>query len=79
MDQRIWTLIVVLLSLAIAKLFRTLRSRRPDLPLPPGPPQRFWSGNLHQHPKTQPWLMYASWAKIYGIDASSFGLPPDEH
>ncbi|KAJ7135500.1 cytochrome P450 [Mycena crocata] len=36
------------------------------LPLPPGPPPRFLTGNLHQLPSAQPWLTYAEWAKEYG-------------
>ncbi|KAF9461977.1 cytochrome P450 [Collybia nuda] len=37
-----------------------------NLPLPPGPKPRFFTGNIHQVPFTTPWLTYASWSKIYG-------------
>ncbi|KAJ7698173.1 cytochrome P450 [Mycena olivaceomarginata] len=36
------------------------------LPLPPGPPHRYITGNLHQLPTSQPWLKYADWAKEHG-------------
>ncbi|EIM80787.1 cytochrome P450 [Stereum hirsutum FP-91666 SS1] len=35
-------------------------------PLPPGPPTKFFSGNVHQIPRTEPWKTYTEWAKIYG-------------
>ncbi|KAJ7057142.1 cytochrome P450 [Mycena amicta] len=45
-------------------LWRLLKPK--PLPLPPGPPKRFLTGNLHQLPKTKQWLTYAEWAKTYG-------------
>jgi hypothetical protein len=35
-------------------------------PLPPGPPGKFISGNLHQVPKSEGWRTYEKWAKTYG-------------
>ncbi|KAG0694047.1 cytochrome P450 [Suillus ampliporus] len=40
--------------------------RRSRLPLPPGPRPKFFTGNTHQLPKQEPWLMYATWAESYG-------------
>ena len=34
---------------------------------PPGPKPLPFIGNLHQVPKTHPWLKYTEWAKQYGI------------
>ncbi|KAF9058200.1 cytochrome P450 [Panaeolus papilionaceus] len=34
--------------------------------LPPGPPRRPITKNLHQLPRTYPWLTYSKWAKQYG-------------
>ncbi|KAJ7701790.1 cytochrome P450 [Mycena rosella] len=45
-------------------LRRLLHAKR--LPLPPGPPPRLLTGNVHQLPKSEPWLRYAEWAKEYG-------------
>ncbi|KAJ7061569.1 cytochrome P450 [Mycena amicta] len=53
----------VLLILPVV-LWRFLKPKA--LPLPPGPPKRFLSGNLHQLPKIKPWLAYAEWSKEYG-------------
>jgi hypothetical protein len=36
------------------------------LPLPPGPPAKFISGNVHQVPKSEPWRTYAKWLETYG-------------
>jgi len=45
--------------------------RRSKLPLPPGPPSKFLTGNKHQLPKQEPWRAYGTWAETYG--ASSCG------
>ncbi|KAH9933809.1 cytochrome P450 [Fomitopsis serialis] len=34
--------------------------------LPPGPPPKLWSGNVHQLPTGEPWLTYARWSQTYG-------------
>ncbi|KAJ7805769.1 cytochrome P450 [Mycena olivaceomarginata] len=49
-----------------AILWRRFVSPKRGLPLPPGPPRRYITGNLHQLPTSQPWLQYADWAKEYG-------------
>ncbi|PPQ75850.1 hypothetical protein CVT24_000608 [Panaeolus cyanescens] len=43
------------------------------LRLPPGPPRRPFTKNLHQIPRSYPWLTYSDWAKQYG-PVFSFGL-----
>ncbi|KAJ7099725.1 cytochrome P450 [Mycena epipterygia] len=58
------SLLAVLLVLSAVVLRRFLLSKR--LPLPPGPPPKFLSGNLHQLPKNEPWLTYAEWSREYG-------------
>ncbi|KAG7097523.1 hypothetical protein E1B28_004866 [Marasmius oreades] len=55
--------IAVTLVLAITKYWH---GRFTKLPLPPGPPQKWISGNLQQLPKFQPWFTYAEWSKVYG-------------
>ncbi|KAJ7777860.1 cytochrome P450 [Mycena maculata] len=63
-----------LANLSAVLLRWALRTR---LPLPPGPPRRFFTGNLHQIPRKQRWLQYAEWAKEYGpiITLCSFHKP----
>lgn len=56
--------ILAFVALVSAVLYRRIRIKR--LPLPPGPPPRFLTGNLHQLPSNEPWLAYAEWAKQYG-------------
>ncbi|KAF8165778.1 cytochrome P450 [Crassisporium funariophilum] len=34
--------------------------------VPPGPKQAFLTGNLHQLPRSEPWLKFTSWSKVYG-------------
>lgn len=36
------------------------------LPLPPGPPQAPFVGNVFQMPKEHHWLTFAEWSKQYG-------------
>jgi len=57
-------LLVLLLLVLSAVLYRRLWSKH-NL-LPPGPPVRFLTGNLHHRPTSQPWLTYADWSKQYG-------------
>ncbi|KDR82002.1 hypothetical protein GALMADRAFT_60016 [Galerina marginata CBS 339.88] len=42
----------------------SLRAR--GISLPPGPKQKWITGNLHQLPRAEPWLTYESWSKTYG-------------
>lgn len=39
---------------------------RKGLQNPPGPKQRFITGNLHQLSPLEPWLTFTSWSKTYG-------------
>ncbi|KAF7295771.1 Cytochrome P450 [Mycena chlorophos] len=55
---------IALLALVPVVVWRLLKPKQ--LPLPPGPPRRFLTGNLHQVPKVKQWLVYADWAKTYG-------------
>jgi hypothetical protein len=41
-------------------------SRRSTLPLPPGPPPKFFTGNAHQLPKQGHWWTFNAWAESYG-------------
>jgi hypothetical protein len=45
-------------------------------PLPPGPPGKLISGNLHQLPESDGWRTYAKWAETYG-QLSHFISKPD--
>ncbi|KAF8897940.1 cytochrome P450 [Infundibulicybe gibba] len=52
---------ITILSLFI---LRTRYTRK--LPFPPGPKAKILSGNSHQMPKKEPWLVFTAWSKIYG-------------
>jgi hypothetical protein len=60
--------ILILFVTALATVFFYSRHRYTGskLPLPPGPYPKFFTGNAHQLPKKEPWLMYATWAERYG-------------
>ncbi|KAG2358710.1 cytochrome P450 [Suillus spraguei] len=57
--------VIILLVAALAAVFFYSRQQS-RLPLPPGPSSNFFTGNLYQLPKTEPWVAYAAWAEIYG-------------
>lgn len=38
----------------------------PNRHLPPGPPGHFLWGNMHQIPKSRPWVQMAKWTEEYG-------------
>lgn len=62
-------LIILALSVIWVSVFHLYKQRNSGH-LPPGPPQKFLSGNIHQLPKTEPWKKYAEWAKEYGQHSS---------
>ncbi|KAG2140996.1 cytochrome P450 [Suillus clintonianus] len=64
---------MIILFVAAVTIYFYCR-RRSRLPLPPGPPSKFFTGNAHQLPKKEPWRMYATWAESYG-PIFSFRVP----
>ncbi|KAK0455666.1 cytochrome P450 [Desarmillaria tabescens] len=50
----------------VLALLSALFLRNPGLPLPPGPPPKLLSGNIHQMPRTAPWATFAEWSRRYG-------------
>ncbi|KAI0018009.1 cytochrome P450 [Xylariomycetidae sp. FL0641] len=62
------TTLCLICGLVVVLLARWLmRSRTQSyLPLPPGPPRLPVIGNLHQAPRSRPWLQYYEWSKVYG-------------
>ncbi|KAG1747590.1 cytochrome P450 [Suillus lakei] len=56
---------IIIFFVAAATVYFYSR-RRSILPLPPGPRPKFFTGNVHQLPKKEPWRMYATWAESYG-------------
>ncbi|EED83433.1 predicted protein [Postia placenta Mad-698-R] len=59
-----WGLIVSLSVLCLVVVIFKTSSKRP--PLPPGPKAKFWTGNAHQLPTTEPWLTYAVLSQMHG-------------
>ncbi|KAG2368438.1 cytochrome P450 [Suillus spraguei] len=66
--------IIILFVAALAAAFFYSRRQSRLLPLPPGPSPNFFTGNLHQLPKNEPWVMYPAWTEIYG-PIFSFRVP----
>ncbi|KZV76681.1 cytochrome P450 [Peniophora sp. CONT] len=59
------TLSAYVLAAVPAVIFLALwRSRSSHLPS--GPKPRFFTGNVHQFPRSEAWKVYAEWAKQYG-------------
>ncbi|KAJ7702909.1 hypothetical protein B0H14DRAFT_3527087 [Mycena olivaceomarginata] len=70
--QYLLPLVLVLAAI----LCRRFVSPKRRLPLPPGPPRGYITGNLHQLPTSQPWLKYADWAKEHGSPLSLHSHSP---
>lgn len=65
MDPIISAFSGLVLAVTLA-LFVYRRSPKSNLPFPPSPKPKFFSGNVDDIPKTYPWLGYAAMAKEYG-------------
>ncbi|PBL01644.1 cytochrome P450 [Armillaria gallica] len=53
-------------STIVLALLSALFLRNTGLPLPPGPPPKLLSGNVHQMPRTAPWATFSGWSRQYG-------------
>ncbi len=54
-------------STVVLALLSAFFLRNTGLPLPPGPPPKLLSGNVHQMPRTAPWATFAGWSRQYGM------------
>ena len=62
-------LVVIAIVIALPLLYTMFFHRRrgeAEEHLPPGPKPRFFTGNLHQFPRSEAWRTYAEWAKRSG-------------
>lgn len=80
MYQLTWLDTVVSLTCLGAVLVAARRFGRRNgeqLPYPPGPPQRWLTGNLHDIPESYPWLRFSEWKQTYGeiVYATILGKP----
>jgi hypothetical protein len=64
LDSNTYVIVGCILLPLLALVTCGLASRQ--LPLPPGPPGKLISGNVHQLPKTEGYRTYAKWADVYG-------------
>lgn len=59
---------ISILVVAVGLVIHILTRRSPKhYNFPPGPKPLPLIGNIHQVPKTHPWLKYTEWAKQYGM------------
>ena len=59
-------LVILIVYYTVLWLLPGLRQQSQGISLPPGPKAKFLTGNLEQLPRTEPWLTFASWSKVYG-------------
>ncbi|TFK32426.1 cytochrome P450 [Crucibulum laeve] len=68
-------LALISLALSVVSLFLKRRYKHCRVRYPPGPKPMPFIGNLFDIPKSgKPWLLYASWAKIYNSDILHFSI-----
>ncbi|EJD49813.1 cytochrome P450 [Auricularia subglabra TFB-10046 SS5] len=78
MHQPIWISAVVAVTCLGAAFIVTHRHRKGKrIPYPPGPPPRWFTGNLRDIPESYPWLRFSEWHKTYGeiVYATILGKP----
>jgi hypothetical protein len=64
LDSNTYSIVGCILLAFLGLVIYRLASHK--LPLPPGPPGKLISGNVHQLPKSEGWRTYAEWAETYG-------------
>ncbi|EIW87317.1 cytochrome P450 [Coniophora puteana RWD-64-598 SS2] len=57
---------MLVLASAVIAAYGVYVSKKRKLPQPPGPPGKWLIGNLKDVPRSEPWRVFAEWAKIYG-------------
>lgn len=74
MFDSVWTYVVGI-ALAAACTVAGWTIHPSKAPLPPGPPGRGLSGNVHQITNSEYWKIFKAWSDVYGMYRETYPEP----